>query len=209
MGSQQESEFYDKLFNTTRKYSRHYKDVRYYPIWQQIMTKLDQIFEIYGEQELPITVLELGCGTGQFGHMLSEHTSYPSLIYHGYDFSAVGIDKAKRTVKDRRFAFHQEDVFTAEYPDVFDCAIALEVLEHVNDDKGLISKINSANKEGFLTYFIGSVPDFKSESHVRHFKNEQEVEDRYSDHFIPGSFRILKIIEHWFLFTGYLQIPTE
>lgn len=54
----------------------------------------------------------------------------------------------------------------------------LEVLEHLDKDIEIILKIKRNTK----VYF--SVPNFNSEGHVRVFKNENDIVERYKDCFI-------------------------
>jgi len=55
----------------------------------------------------------------------------------------------------------------------YDSVICSEFLEHVEDDIEVLKKIRSGAR------FYGSVPNFPFESHVRHFNNKADVEDRY------------------------------
>jgi hypothetical protein len=95
----------------------------------------------------------------------------------------VGIDFSKERIKFAQqscdgYNFICADFFSLDFDEYdYDTVICLETLEHIEDDTRLIEKIKAG------TNFIGSVPDFPFVSHVRHFKNIDEVSQRYSKYF--------------------------
>lgn len=121
------------------------------------------------------SVLDLGCGPGQFGQYLRSRMSIP---YLGVDYSPVAIRSATdRHVPDAEFQVL--DITTSDLPD---CApttsiVCTEVLEHMLEDEALIAKIPA----GHPCYC--SVPSYHTFGHVRHFADEACVRDRYSQYF--------------------------
>jgi hypothetical protein len=68
----------------------------------------------------------------------------------------------------------EKDIFKNFNTDVY---IVLEVLEHIEQDREIISSI-MGNKE-----VIFSVPNFDSFGHVRFFRDENQVKERYDYEF--------------------------
>jgi SAM-dependent methyltransferase len=94
--------------------------------------------------------------------------------YLGIDFSETAIALARQ--RSPCFGFivadvRTTDVFARSHYDVIVCT---EVLEHIADDLGLISRFRPG------TRCICSVPSFPYESHLRHFRIADEVLGRYS-----------------------------
>jgi hypothetical protein len=77
-----------------------------------------------------------------------------------------------------------------EYVDIF---VAVELLEHLEDDLALLSKLPKNR------HFVGSVPTFKSEAHLRTFDSAQEVIERYGS--VISEIQVHRII-HWWVFGG-------
>jgi len=115
-------------------------------------------------------VLEWGCGTGQFARMLTE--TNPGIKYMGMDYSSVAIQKAQET--NPGLTFLCDDIFKLFNIQIIDTYVALEVLEHIQNDISLVNKIPHGKK------IVFSLPDFKAENHYRFFKNKKEIRSRYT-----------------------------
>jgi 2-polyprenyl-3-methyl-5-hydroxy-6-metoxy-1,4-benzoquinol methylase len=59
----------------------------------------------------------------------------------------------------------------------YDSVVCMEVLEHIERDRELIQRIAPGAR------CLCTVPNFPYKSHVRHFRNEQEVHQRYGELF--------------------------
>ena len=122
------------------------------------------------------SITDLGCGAGRFAALL-KGKGYTE--YAGWDFSSVMIEEARKTVPEYLFIkgdvklFHPV-LFKTNKPGEKLVYIVSEILEHLEDDMGLIRKLPEGST------IIGSVPNHWSVSHVRTFEDEQEVVDRYS-----------------------------
>lgn len=119
-----------------------------------------------------IEILDIGCGVGGLINKLLKN-GYENCS--GIDFSTFCIDYCKNRFNKNNFfeADLRNDSSKKffEKPDVF---ISLEVLEHINDDISVIKMIPVGK------LFIFSVPNKDYLTHVRSFKNIQEIKERYN-----------------------------
>ena len=123
-----------------------------------------------------LPVVDLGCGTGRFAELIFERMGSDS--YYGYDFAPAVIAEASRYCSHDGFTFEVADLRVWEHgPDLPDvcCYVLLEVLEHLDDDRDILERIQPGLP------VVLSVPNFWSESHVRRFLQPRHVFDRYGD----------------------------
>ncbi len=163
------AESYDQLYSiegdenrSYGAYDRPYWDSHYYPLYKKVF---DEVVRIGGQK-----VLEVGCGSGSFAHLLFDRSS---LDYHGFDFSEAAIRKAGlRTKKPDRFSVARagDDVLMAR---PYDTIVCLEVLEHIERDLDVVKSWRPGCN------CVCSVPNFDQPDHVRFFRNEDEVRERY------------------------------
>jgi trans-aconitate methyltransferase len=125
-------------------------------------------------------VVDLGCGTGRFIELLRRQGHYAKIT--GIDWSATALAEAEAYatttgagVPDPQWV-HQD--LGGWQPDplragnaVFVCS---EVLEHLEDDLGLIKRLPPGHR------FLLTVPNFNSESHIRIFRSVSDIWDRYA-----------------------------
>lgn len=142
-----------------------YRRSPYFPLFRGVA-------EIVKQQRTQ-RLLEVGCGTGTFAHYLFD--TQGAVQYAGFDFSAVAVDKA-RARTGRRDCFFVGDATAAEtYAGrVYDTIVCTEVLEHLEDDLGVIGNWAAGAQ------VVCSVPNYDADTHVRHFGSEAEVLARYS-----------------------------
>lgn len=135
------------------------------------------------------SVLELGCGVGQFAHLLNDERQ---VKYKGVDFSEVAIERCKK-LKLKGYEFEQADIYELEYINDSDVIVALETLEHL-DDLRVLDRIEKGKK------LIISLPTFNNEAHLIWFDDAKKIIDRYE-----STIKIMEIIKisDWFLFYGY------
>ncbi|MBW4613578.1 MAG: class I SAM-dependent methyltransferase [Desmonostoc vinosum HA7617-LM4] len=165
-GSERTADYYDQRCLELDSWHIHYSKTQYYPMWSVIADRL---------QHADIkSLLEIGCGAGQLAALLYDKGINQ---YLGFDFSPNFVATAKKACPELNFvvadAFETDIFYTHDY----DSVISTEFLEHVERDLEVIEKIRKG------TRFYGSVPNFMMKSHVRYFKNVQEVSDRYAKYF--------------------------
>src|SRR5437762_12482019 len=92
----QTSETYNKLFadgGDQGVFDLPYWQSAYYPLFKHVLRAV--------RRSNATSVLEVGCGTGAFAHLLMSTTT---LYYRGFDFSNVAVDKAiARTQRPNAF----------------------------------------------------------------------------------------------------------
>src|SRR5688572_14335973 len=101
----------------------------------------------------PFRILDAGCGTGQMLKCLEAHGE------------AIGIDSSSQAIGYaqargvRRLV--RGSITDPPFRDgSFDCVVALDVIEHVDDDIGILSKLHEVVKPG--GHLVITVPAFKS-----------------------------------------------
>jgi 2-polyprenyl-3-methyl-5-hydroxy-6-metoxy-1,4-benzoquinol methylase len=176
--------YYDRIYEDSEQYHSDYKVSHYYEMWTQVLQLLRMVQEP--------RVLEIGCGTGQLAHYLYDEGFRH---YHGFDFSEEAVRIASQRVPQ---SFCVAD---ARAPETFDhnynVVTCLEVLEHVDDDLGILSNIH----EGAAV--ILSVPSSDDPAHVRFFLAKDSVTRRYS---AVLDIQEIVQIDRWFVCLG-VKLP--
>lgn len=160
---EQKSKYYDNIYRDSVKYALPYGLINYFPVW-------DKASEWVSPGD---SVLDIGCGTGQFAKLLYDKYGY-NISYTGVDFSGVAIKMAREL---SAYPFLWMDAFkciknTDKYRNKY---IMIEFLEHIDEDIKFMSLI-PAGKD-----IIFSVPNYESKAHVRTFKKQSDIVDRYGD----------------------------
>ena len=165
-GQERASSYYDQMFVDQQIFRVHYTKSIYYFLWSVIADRIENS-GIRG-------VLEIGCGPGQLGAMLMDRGLER---YHGMDFGPKAIEMARGNCP--RGHFEVGDARTTDLHSRIDhdLVICTEVLEHIEDDLGVLS----AFKPGVRC--MCTVPNFPHESHVRRFESRERVIERYGPFF--------------------------
>jgi len=160
MGREGKSEEY-----TGKKYLNPKRLKKYLPLYKSAVEYLPAADECE-------TIIDLGCGVGNLAKVLFKK-GYTK--YMGIDFAPTMLEKAKEQVPEVTFILG--DLRSKEIYEVFKqykIFIILETLEHIEKDLDVIKNIPC----GSLVIF--SVPSFDHKFHVRHFKNIDEIVERFS-----------------------------
>jgi len=89
-------------------------------------------------------LLDLGCGTGFVLEAI--HHRHPRLVLTGCDVRLTTLLHAHRQMPDIRFL--AADIFALPYESEFDVVVALDVLEHIDDDRAALAAIRNVIKPG-------------------------------------------------------------
>lgn len=157
------SAYYDAVFSDSPKYQQSGANSEYAPIWQEIV---EYLFD-----NKTISILDLGCGPGQFAEFIAAHM--PTVQYTGLDFSSVAISRARQRCPN--FLFERRELPMSNFDSLpsFDTVVCTEVLEHVENDLEILAALPVG------TTIVATVPNFDSFGHIRFFRNEDEVRERY------------------------------
>lgn len=155
-------EYYDRIYLTSPEYWKQYPEASiYFPVWKLIVEKLSNMD----------TVVELGCGTGLFAkYAIASGIRYKC----GVDFSPIAIQKSRELNVTHESKFSIKNLMGIRAITNQFTIICLEVLEHLENDLEIISRLQNN------TRIIFSVPDFMCHGHQRCFDSEQAVFDYYS-----------------------------
>jgi SAM-dependent methyltransferase len=121
-------------------------------------------------------VADVGCGVGNKTALMARYFKKAEVT--GYDFSKEGIDAAKKIHKFKNLHFATEDITSAKHTKKFDLITAFDVLEHIDDWKGLTANLSKVNtRYMLLSSPVGRMRPYEVHiGHVRNFK-KREIED--------------------------------
>ncbi len=160
--------YYDDIYRESRRYSKAGDDSVYSILWDEVVSRI--------KQGCYARILDIGCGPGQFAEYLLRQC--PSIEYTGVDFSGVAVEIAKKRCPSATFI--KADVFRTDILEKseYDLILMLELLEHLENDVALLSRIPAGRSVVF------SVPDSDAVAHVRFFPTEEAVSERYGSLFL-------------------------
>jgi trans-aconitate methyltransferase len=160
------ADWYDRAYRDTEGYHAHYTQSPYYFLWMVIVDRIRRS----GLRR----VLEIGCGPGQMAALLIDQGIDQ---YVGLDFSLEAIAMAQRNVPRGRFVVGDARTSEIHAEIEHDVIICTEVLEHIEDDLQVLARFGVGKR------CLCSVPNFPYESHVRHFRDAEDVAARYGGFF--------------------------
>lgn len=155
--------YYDAVFADSAKYQKSGLETEYGVVWQRITALL--------HARGASSVLDLGCGPGQFAEFIA--AELPAIGYAGVDFSGVAVSRARQRCPQYLFEKRELPVTDFTALPAFDAVVCTEVLEHVERDREILAALPPG------TFVVASVPDFDAFGHVRWFRREAEVRERY------------------------------
>lgn len=90
------------------------------------------------------TFLEVGCGTGFLAAQVAR--TFPEWQVSGSDYSATGIGQAAQ--RANRVEWLRMDALKIPFEDEFDLICALDVIEHIDDDRTVLKQFHNATRPG-------------------------------------------------------------
>ncbi len=105
------------------------------------------------EQFAPLvcgSVLEVGCGVGNFTRMLLESPGLESLL--SIDISAPAVETCSKSIQDSRANFECTDV--RDVSGHFDFIVCMNVLEHIEDDRTALGHMVGLLKPGGSLFLL-------------------------------------------------------
>lgn len=178
MSIERDSDYYDKIYLESEEYRKPFGESKYFHLWAQVLQLIPN----------DASILDIGCGTGQFAHMV-DSCEIPVKHYRGFDISGAAIEIARSLKLPKNFykiSAYEIDIENEDF------IICLETLEHINDFK-FIERIPMGVE------IVFTVPDFADPAHVRYFKNITEIVHRYERHI---DFSHIEKFESWFVCKG-------
>lgn len=157
--------YYDAVFSESPKYQKFAKDSEFVLLWERVL----EVLRVSGA----ISVLDLGCGPGQFAEFLS--AEMPQAKYTGLDFSGIAVSRARQRCP--QYLFEKRELPITQFSGLpeFDFVVCTEVLEHVELDREILATLPCG------VGIVASVPNFDSFGHIRVFHSEEDVRSRYDD----------------------------
>jgi len=166
MNKEFESTQYDQIYysgGADKIYDLPYRQSGYFPLFQEVLRTL--------KANGATSVLEVGCGTGGFAHLLFDQGG--RVRYRGFDFSGVAVDRSRARTRRSDLFFVGDARRPDSYAGEFDSIVCTEVLEHINCDLEVIENWRPG------IFCVCSVPNFDADNHVRFFCSKGEVQQRY------------------------------
>ncbi len=168
------------------------EEIAEFDFWSKVKTKL-LLGLIEGKK-----VLDVGCGAGRLSKIMLEK---------GYAVTVIDSDeKAIELAKKKGVEGYVADITKWETNVKFDCVVAADILEHINDDKFVIKRFHSMLKPGGC--LILNVPSYKflfgqhdvSLGHKRRY-SDREIKAKLAE----SGFKI-EVYQHWNLLTVPMTI---
>lgn len=129
----------------------------------------------------PENIADAGSGFGQYVHYLSR--IYPKAGITGLDIKQEQVDDCnaffKRIGKDDRVQFAYGDLTDLKRNEEFELVFCIDVLEHIEDDRGVMRNICQALKPGGVLMI--STPSDQGGSDVHHDHDESFIDEHVRD----------------------------
>jgi len=129
----------------------------------------------------PENMADAGSGFGQYVHYLSRN--YPTARITGLDIKQEQVDDCNqfftRLGKEDKVKFEYADLTNMDQKDRFDLVLSVDVMEHIEDDRGVMKNICDSLKPG--GYLLISTPSDQGGSDVHHDHEESFIDEHVRD----------------------------
>lgn len=123
-----------------------------------------------------VNVLDAGCGFGQYSYFVAKNFKNAKVI--GVDINDRRINDCSRFVEEEGISnlkFEFADLTKLNYPAKFDLVLAIDVIEHIEDDVKVFENLYNAMRENGL--IIISTPSNLGGSDVHRDEEESFIEE--------------------------------
>ena len=168
-------------YQKEEKLIAHYnKNVNYYS------TNIDEILAHIGYDDLNnvSSAMDLGCGDGRACFLMAKKASEDTKIV-GVDYSAPRIEKANRKNTHENVSFVCEDIHQyldnlIEKGETFDLVVANEVIEHLENPREVLDKLQNISK-----WIVGTVPiNLPYIAHLSVWPKVSDIKKTFPDFFL-------------------------
>ena len=140
-----------------------------------------ELRELKREGFKPEAMADAGSGFGQYVHYLSRN--YPHAKITGLDIKQEQVDDCNRFFtklgKDDLVKFEYADLTNMDIKNAYDLVLSVDVMEHVEDDRGVMKHLYQALKPG--GYLFISTPSDQGGSDVHHEHDESFIDEHVRD----------------------------
>lgn len=175
MGEQKSAAWYDESYSKWEWRDKPAASTPWTPLWTAILAHIRP----------DDAVLDLGCGAGHLAELRQARDGKSSGSWTGFDFSQEAVEAALRRVPVAIWGVGNLRRIPPGWLLGPDVVVLSEVLEHIEDDLGVLAQIPSGKR------VILSVPNFDSEGHVRWFERSVDVAERYRPLFESASLEVV------------------
>ena len=129
----------------------------------------------------PGDIADAGSGFGQYVHYLSRN--YPEARITGLDIKQEQVDDCNqfftRLGKQDLVKFEYADLTRMDQKELYDLVLSVDVMEHIEDDRGVMKNICQSLKPG--GYLFISTPSDQGGSDVHHEHDESFIDEHVRD----------------------------
>ena len=122
------------------------------------------------------TFCDVGVGTGFYSKEMLRNTN--SLYGHGYDISEFALEHAKTMVGrwdlGRRYMVHRQDIISEPPPFKADCAVNVEVLEHLEDPVTFLRALRYMVNDGGYAFVTAAI-NAPNKDHIYLYRDLESV----------------------------------
>lgn len=150
--------------------------------------------------------IEIGCGGGDFGIALSKMGFSGKMVDFSEEAAGIIEENLKKNNAEN-IQFEKKDIFDLPDEAQFDFAVIFEVLEHIQEDKKGLAKINSLlRNSGFLLISVPAKKKFWgiADTTVGHFRRyeKEELKQILSE----TGFKVLTLDSYGYPFLNIIRV---
>ncbi|MCX7835805.1 MAG: class I SAM-dependent methyltransferase [bacterium] len=128
--------------------------------------------------------LDAGCGLGQYSFWLAK--KFPKSHIVGADVKQHFLDSGNFHARKKglqNLKFVPKDLLTLEEKQLYDCILAVDIMEHIEDDVDVFKRFYNALKKG--GYLVVHTPGAKEDSRITTVNPKYQVEEHVRAGYYP------------------------